>query len=89
MQLFSADTAIFKIKINIFLLMKTKQNKILKSSILYSPTFFQYCQLAQNQPKSHILFDKNGSLRDFYKMTLPADLVITANIIIEIGTQDK
>ena len=28
--------------------------------------FFQYCQPAQNQPKSHILFHKNGSLRDFY-----------------------
>ena len=31
--------------------------------------FIQYCQLAQNQPKSHILFHKNGSLRDFYIMT--------------------
>ena len=32
--------------------------------------FFQYCQPAQNQPKSHILFHKNGYLRDFYIMTL-------------------
>ena len=32
--------------------------------------FFQYCQLAQNQTKSHILFHKNGSQRDFYIMTL-------------------
>ena len=32
--------------------------------------FFQYCQPAQNQPKSHILFHKNGSLEDFYIMTL-------------------
>ena len=30
----------------------------------------QHCQSAQNQPKSHILFHKNGSLRDFYIMTL-------------------
>ena len=28
-----------------------------------------YCQPAQNQPKSHILFHKNGFLRDFYLMT--------------------
>ena len=32
--------------------------------------FFQYCQPAQNQPKSHFLFHKNVYLRDFYKMTL-------------------
>ena len=32
------------------------------------PNFFQYCQPAQNQPKSHIRFHKNGSLRDFYIM---------------------
>ena len=25
-----------------------------------------YCQPAQNQPKSHIIFHKNGWLRDFY-----------------------
>ena len=31
---------------------------------------FQYCQLAQNQPKSHILFDRNVSPRDLYKITL-------------------
>ena len=32
--------------------------------------FFQYCHPPQNQPKSHILFHKNDSLRDFYTMTL-------------------
>ena len=32
--------------------------------------FFQYCQLAQNQPKCHFLFHKNPSLRDFYILTL-------------------
>ena len=32
--------------------------------------FFQYCQPAKNRPKSHILFHKNGSMRDFYIMTL-------------------
>ena len=32
---------------------------------------FQYCQPAQNQPKSHILFHINGSPRDLYSiMTL-------------------
>ena len=32
--------------------------------------FFQYCQLALLQPKSNILFHKNGSLHNFYIMTL-------------------
>ena len=32
--------------------------------------FFQYCQSAQNQLKSHFLFHKNVSLRNFYIMTL-------------------
>ena len=36
--------------------------------------FFQYCQPAQNQPKSHILFHKNVSLRDFYIMTLHSSM---------------
>ena len=31
---------------------------------------FYYCQPAQNQPKSHILFHKNCSPRDLYIMTL-------------------
>ena len=40
----------------------------------YRPThFFQYCQPAQDQPKSHFLFHKNVSLRDFYIMTLHTD----------------
>ena len=34
------------------------------------PPFFQYCQTAQNQPKSQFLFYKKVSLRDFYIMTL-------------------
>ena len=34
------------------------------------PFFFQYCQLAQNQPKSHFLFHKNVFLCDFYITTL-------------------
>jgi hypothetical protein len=35
--------------------------------LIISPIIFQ---LAPNQPKSHTLFHKNGSLRDFYMMTL-------------------
>ena len=34
------------------------------------PIFFQYPQLAQNRPKSHILFHKNGSLGNFYTKIL-------------------
>ena len=46
------------------------KKKPFKSSLLYSPIFFPYYQRAQNQPKYHILFHKNGSLRNFYLMTL-------------------
>ena len=43
----------------------------MKKICIISPQFFfQYCQPAQNQPKSHFLFYKNVSLGDFYIMTL-------------------
>ena len=40
--------------------------------------YFQYCQPAQNQPKTNpnlILFHKNGSLCNFYIMTLSTSVV--------------
>ena len=37
--------------------------------------FFQYCQPAQNQPRSHFLFHNDDSLRDFYIMTLGASII--------------
>ena len=46
--------------------MKTSKKTSSKVAHNRPPFFFQYCQPAQNQPKSHILFHKNGSLRDFY-----------------------
>ncbi len=48
---------------------KTFKNCPQKLLIIGPNFFFQYCQLAQNQPKSHFLFHKNVSL-DFYIMTL-------------------
>ena len=59
MQLFSAATTIF---------LKKPPSKVAHNW----PNFFfsTYCEPAQNQPKSHILFHKNGPLRDFYVMTL-------------------
>ena len=47
--------------------MKKYPQKLL---IIGPPLFFQHCQPAQNLPKSHFLFHKNVSLRDFYIMTL-------------------
>ena len=41
-----------------------------KVAYFMAQIFFQYCQPAQNLPKFHILFHKNGALRDFYIMTL-------------------
>ena len=44
--------------------------KLPSKLLIMGPIFFQYCQPAQNQPKSHILIHKNVSLRDFYIMPL-------------------
>ena len=41
-----------------------------KLLIIGPKLFLSVLQPAQNQPKSHILFHKNGSLRHFYIMTL-------------------
>jgi hypothetical protein len=70
MQLFSADATIFSKKnLKEMLHPKTFKNCPQKLLIIGPNFFFQYCQLAQNQPKSHFLFHKNVSL-DFYIMTL-------------------
>ena len=53
-------------KINIFLPTKTWINQPQKLLIIGPQFFFQYFLPAQNQHKSHILFHKNGSLRDFF-----------------------
>ena len=39
---------------------------------------FQYCQPAQNQPESQILYHKNGFLRDLCIMTLLLHAAATA-----------
>ena len=69
MHLFSADAKVFSKKI--FFApenMKKTPSKVANNR----PThfFFQYCQRAQNHPKSHFLFHENVSRRDFYIMTL-------------------
>ena len=68
MKNFSADATIFSKNFKLFFLLQTWKNHPQKLLII-SPHFFQYCQPAQNQPKSHFLFHKNISLRDFYTMT--------------------
>ena len=56
MQLFSADTTIFLKNQNFFLPMKSWKNGPEKLLII-SPNFFsEYCQMAQNQLKSHFMF---------------------------------
>ena len=46
--------------------------------------FFQYCQLAQNQPKPHILFHKNDPLHDFYIMALILTYCFTVAFIYKM-----
>ena len=72
MQLFSADTTIFKKNF------AHENIKKLPSKVAYfTAQKIQYCQPAQNQPKSHILF--HGSPRDLYsKLTLKWTLVLLA-----------
>ena len=52
MQLFSADATIFFKNFNFFFTLKNEKTA-LKSCSESAPIFFQYCQLTQNQPKSH------------------------------------
>ena len=56
------------------------QKKPLKIPYFRGHFFFQYCQLAQNQPKSHILLNKNGSMGDIYIMTLLNLLLTKTNV---------
>ena len=70
MQLFS----FFQKIILKMLPMKTLKNFPQKYKTLRPSPKFQYCQPAQNQPKSHILSHKNGSPWDLYIMTLKLSL---------------
>ena len=54
MQLCSADAAMFKKKK--LSSMKAWKNRSQKLLIIGPNFVFQYCQPAQNQPKSHVLF---------------------------------
>ena len=76
MHLFSADTPLLKRNQSFFLHENLKK---LPSKVAHNQPnfFFQYCQPAQNQLKSHILFHKDDSLLDVYIMTLL--LVAAAN----------
>ena len=67
MQLFSVDDKIFKKK-----KIANENMKNLPSKVAYfmAHFFFQYCQLAQVQPKSKILCNKNGLPRDLCIITL-------------------
>ena len=63
MQLFSTDATIFKKEIYIYFFdrenLKKAPSKIAHNRLQF---FFQYCQPAQNQLKSHILFHKEWLL---------------------------
>ena len=50
------------------------QNHPQKLLIIGPDPFFQYCQLAQIQPKSKFLFHKNLPPLDFSIMTLPVNM---------------
>ena len=54
--------------------MKKHPQKLL---IIGHDPFFQYCQLAQIQPKSKFLFYKNLPPRDFFIMTLFVGILMT------------
>ena len=70
MQLFSADTTMFLKETLKFFACENMKKPASKVAHNRPQFFFQYCQPAQNQPKSNILFHKNGSRCDFYIMTL-------------------
>ena len=69
MQLFCADTIIFSKRSKKSFApenMKEPPSKVAHNWLI----FFQYCQPAQNQPKSQFLFNKNCSPWDLCIMTL-------------------
>ena len=66
MQHFRADTTILLKKLSYFFAPENMKKQPQKLLIIGPQFLFQYCQPSQNQPKSHILFHKNVSLRDFY-----------------------
>ena len=76
MQLFRADTRVFLKKKYFFFAHENIEKLPSKVAHNRPQIFFQYCQPTQNHPKSHILFQKNGSLRDFYIMTLYATVLV-------------
>ena len=68
MQLFSADATMFFV----WFFCPRKLEKPASKVAHNRPKgfFFQYCQPAQIQPKSQLLFHKNLPPRDFFIMTL-------------------
>ena len=66
MQIFNVDAAMFFfMKFQLFFAHENMKKTPSKVAHNLPKHFFQYCQPAQNQPKSHILFHKNGSLGNF------------------------
>ena len=87
MQLFSADpSSIYnwgaddkmfsKKKFKQFLAHENRPQKLL---MIGPPFFIQYYQPGLNQPKSQFLFNKNGSLCNFYIMTLCGAFICIKN----------
>ena len=60
----------FEKEIDIFLANENMKKTASKVAHNQPKFIFHYCQPAQNQPNSHVLFYKNGSLQDFYIKTL-------------------
>ena len=58
--------------------------KIPASKVAHIWPPIQYCQLAQNQPKSHILFNK-GSLLNFYAMKLDTQQLFVCALAFDIN----
>jgi hypothetical protein len=70
MQLFSADDTMFLKNLKHFFSHENIEKLPSKVAHNQPNLVFQYCQLAQNLPNSHILFHKKGPRRKFCVMTL-------------------
>ena len=78
MQRFSMNATIFSKYFKVFFSPWNYKTIAIKSSMLK----FEYCQAAQNYPKSQILFHKNDSSRDLYILTLDRALLYAHTTII-------
>ena len=87
MQLFSADATISLKRLKIIFAHENMKKMPSKVPHNRPKKCFQYCQPAQNQSKSQLLFHKNCSPRDLCVMTLLDDYACKKSYNCALGSR--